>query len=963
MSFLLKRSFAEVLVVFAFLSTPPAMLGQALTFTTFAGPEGGGGFEDGTGSAARFRSASGVAVDGSGNVYVADTRNHTIRKITPSGAVTTLAGLAGNAGNADGTGSIARFDFPFGLATDSSGNVYVADEFNHTIRKISPAGEVTTLAGLAGAAGSADGIASAARFSLPSGVATDSRGNVYIADRRNNTIRKISPAGEVTTLAGLAGAAGSADGIGSAARFYNPIGVATDSGGNVYVADQVNNTIRKITPTGEVTTLAGFASFIGGAADGAGSAARFSQPWGVATDSGGNVYVGDTFNQKIRKITPDGQVTTLAGSQYYGSADGVGSAARFASPSQVATDSSGNIYVADQGNNKIRKITPAAEVTTLAGLAPSIGSTDDVRSAARFNNPWGVATDSSGNVYVSDMYNHTIRKITPVGVVSTLAGLVGVFGSADGDGSGARFNYPCGVATDISGNIYVADQGNHAVRKITPGGTVTTLAGLAGVSGSADGAGSAARFNVPIGIATDGGANPNVYVADTWNKTIRKISPAGEVTTLAGLAGADGSADGIGSAARFSSPSGVATDSSGYVYVADQASAIRKISPSGEVTTLAGLAGADGSADGVGSAARFHRPNAVATDSGGNVYVTDKANSTIRKISPSGEVTTLAGLVGTHGSEDGPGSAARFRDPSGVATDISGNVFIADSSNNKIRVGKAALADVATIDLTTGPVLATRQLDTSPRRATSWQWTVIRRPVDSTANLSSATVRNPTFTPDAPGLFTFRLTATDASASSVTSVDSTATVLAAPAGFSATAINTTAVSLAWTGVIGATGYEIFRSTGNTEYASLKTVNGSETTDIGLSPDTTYLYKVRALVSGASSAFSTIDVATTILFTDDPLTIGGIIRAAHITQLRKAVNAMRAAKGLGAASYTNSIASGTLIRRIDIADLRSALDEARAAIGLTAVTYTDATITASTTVMKTAHVQDLRDGVK
>ncbi len=654
------------------------------TFTTLASAVSIGS-ADGTGSAARFWSASGVATDSSGNVYVADTLNNTIRKITPAGVVTTLAGLAGSYGSADGTGSAARFRGPSGVAVDSAGNVYVADTGSHTIRQVTPAGVVTTLAGLAGITGSADGTGRAARFYYPYGVATDSSGNVYVADSGNNTIRKITPAGDVTTMAGLAGSFGSADGTGRAARFGNPYGVATDSSGNVYVADTYNYTIRKITPAGVVTTLAGLAA-ITGSDDGTGSAARFYFPWGVATDSSGNVYVADSSNSTIRKITPAGVVTTLAGeagNTGY-SADGTGSAARFSYPSGVATDSSGNVYVADRST--IRKITPAAVVTTLAGEAGNGGSADGTGSAAQFSAPYGVATDSSGNVYVADTFNSTIRKITPAGVVTTLAGLAGSNGSADGTGSAARFYRPWGVATDSSGNVFVAEFENSTIRKITPTGEVTTLAGLAGSGGSADGTGRAARFLFPIGVATD--SSGNVFVADSGNTTIRKITPAGVVTTLAGQAGSFGSADGTGSAARFHNPQGVATDSSGNVYVADSFNhTIRKITPAGVVTTLAGLAGSNGSADGTGTAARFYQPFGLATDSSGNVYVAESQNNTIRQITPAGVVTTLAGLAGSYGSADGTGSAARFYDPLGVATDSSGNVYVADAGNNTIRKG------------------------------------------------------------------------------------------------------------------------------------------------------------------------------------------------------------------------------------------------------------------------------------
>jgi sugar lactone lactonase YvrE len=331
----------------------------------------------------------------------------------PSVVVTTLAGTAGSTGSLDGTGAAARFDYPAGVAVDSSGNVYVADGNNSTIRKIAPDGAVTTLAGFAGEAGSTDDTGAAARFNQPNAVAVDSSGNVYVADAGNHTIRKITSAGAVTTLAGTVGETGSTDGSETAARFDSPYGVAVDSSGNLYVADYNNSTIRKINSEGVVTTLAGFAGDPG-STDGNGAAARFTGPTGVAVDAGGNVYVADITDSTIRKISPDGAVTTLAGkSGEPGSTDGTGAAARFSLPAGVAVDSSGNVYVADAMNSVIRKITSAGVVTTLAGKAGESGSTDGTGAAARFYAPYGIAVDSSGYVYVSEVANSTIRKITP----------------------------------------------------------------------------------------------------------------------------------------------------------------------------------------------------------------------------------------------------------------------------------------------------------------------------------------------------------------------------------------------------------------------------------------------------------------------------------------------------------------------------------------------------------------------
>ena len=320
------------------------------------------------------------------------------------GVVTTLAG-SGTAGFANGTGSSAQFNFPRGVAVDSSGTVYVADRINNRIRKITPAGVVTTLAG-SGTAGFANGTGTAAQFYYPSGVAVDSSNTVYVADTENNRIRKITPGGVVTTLAG-SGASGFANGTGTAAQFYSPIGVAVDSSGTVYVADYYNDRIRKITPAGVVTTLAGSTA---GFANGTGTAAQFNTPVGVAVDSSNTVYVGDRGNQRIRKITPGGVVTTLAGSGTAGFADGAASSAQFNYPFSVAVDSSGTVYVADGSNHRIRNITPAGFVTTLAGSGTA-GFADGAGSSALFSHPHGLAVDSFGTVYVGDYDNSRIRKI------------------------------------------------------------------------------------------------------------------------------------------------------------------------------------------------------------------------------------------------------------------------------------------------------------------------------------------------------------------------------------------------------------------------------------------------------------------------------------------------------------------------------------------------------------------------
>jgi len=679
---------------------PAQSTSQAYTFTTLVG--GGGYSTNVAGTAARLWMPMTVAVDNAGNVYVADQANHCISKVTPAGVVTILAGRPGSFGSANGMGGTARFNGPSCAALDNAGNVYVADTGNSTIRKVTPAGVVTTLAGLAGSSGSANGPGSTARFNEPYGLAVDIVGNVYVADTFNHTIRKMTPAGVVTTLAGSAGHSGNTDGTNASARFNGPNGLVVDSATNIYVADTFNHTIRKMTPVEAnwvVTTVAGEAGS-SGSADGKNSDARFDEPNGVALDSAGNLYVADFVNNTIRKMTPDGTnwvVTALTGlAGNFGSVDGTNSDARFNVPAGVAVDSAGNVYVADSANNLIREMTPAGTnwvVTTLTGFGGSYGSADGTGIAARFYGPSGVAADSVDNVYVADTLNNTIRKVTADGVVTTLAGLAGYGGSADGTGKDARFGNPSGVAVDNAGYIYVADAINSAIRRVTPGGIVTTLAGLPGASGGDDGTNSQARFVYPQGVAVDNAGN--LYVADTLGYTIRKVTPVGTnwvVTTLAGhfdqYTDNFGILNGVGTNAYFNLPASVAVDNKGNVYVADTLNhIIRKITPARVVTTLAGLAGVAGSADGTKTTARFNAPTGVAVDSAGNVFVADTYNNTIRKVTPAGVVTTVGGLAGNIGTANGTGSAARFSNPAGLALDSAGNLFVADFYFNTIRKG------------------------------------------------------------------------------------------------------------------------------------------------------------------------------------------------------------------------------------------------------------------------------------
>jgi sugar lactone lactonase YvrE len=659
-------------------SPPPSLAPPAAPeLVVLAGNFGGPGSRDAIRSDARFYSPFGVSVDALGRVYVTDGDNHTVRRIETDGRVVTIAGYRTANGYMDGSGAVAQFDRPSGIATAPDGSQYVVDSWNNRIRRVTPDGVVTTIAG--GAIGSADGPVATASFSFcalfppfppygtelgcsPSGIAADRAGTLYVADTYNNVIRTITPTGVVSTLAGAAGVPGIADGPAAQARFNWPSGVAVDGTGTVYVADTVNSTIRKISPSGEVTTLAGEPRTTG-TSDGQGSAARFTLPMAITVDTSGHLYVADSGNYTVRKISPSGVVSTLAGvAGLSGSGDGGGTATccpgRFAAIGSVALDAAGNLYVADRGNHTIRRVAPDGGVTTVAGLAQSSGHVDADGILARFSLPRGVAADDQGNVFVADAGNHAIRKVDLAGRVSTFAGRPGIPGSADGGPGDNRFHFPADVAIAGSGDLYVADSDNHVIRKITAAGVASTFAGSAGAPGSADGSGGTARFWRPTGIALDRAGN--VYVADSSNSSIRKITAGGIVTTLAGSSGVPGYADAAGSNARFNFPTALAVDDNGVVYVVDaNNNRIRRIAPDGVVTTFAGTGGT-GAQDGPASAATFgicairivpdpQSPQRVSicngrgitVDERGDVYVADTYNQSIRRISADGVVSTV----------------------------------------------------------------------------------------------------------------------------------------------------------------------------------------------------------------------------------------------------------------------------------------------------------------------------------
>jgi sugar lactone lactonase YvrE len=641
----------------------------------------------------------GAAVDAAGNVYVADPDLHVIRGIAPNGEVWTVAGLEGEPGSEDGLGSEARFNRPTGLALDpATGLLYVADAGNHAIRRVTltpQGGQVATFAGTPGQPGANDsaqpGSTAGASFRDPRGLVWGA-GSLYVADTGNCTIRQIQADGTVLTFCGVAGVAGNQ--AGAAVRNLpagsNPAGFALFDGpaglafydNSLYVADTNNNRIRVINGAGVAEPNPATAinpNGTAGSAEGAPGAAQFDHPRGVAAVGDGRLLVADTGNDSLRvvNLVAGNLVATLAGvSGDPGTAGGV--AARFDQLQGVAMSAdNAQVVVVDTGNSLVRTFRTAdnpPNVRTLSGAPPIRGDVDGPALDARMRRPRGMAVGADGRLVLADSGNHTLRVVRtdtrtpdhPVTTVATLAGQAGVPGFRDSAGGQPLFHGPSAVALAADGTVYVADTDNHAVRKVAPDGTVTTIAGD-GSPGAADSAAAGpggARFDRPMGIAL--AADGSLVVADTGNHTIRRIAPDGTVTTLAGAAGEPGSADGDGSAvARFDGPEAVAVDRTGRILVADTRNhLVRAIDPgSREVSTVAGQAGVGGAVDGTGTEAVLDLPAALALDKDGNIFVANRGSSTLCTIGTDNSVNHFLG------DPTVSGNSASLRNLAGTATE------------------------------------------------------------------------------------------------------------------------------------------------------------------------------------------------------------------------------------------------------------------------------------------------------
>ncbi len=682
----------------------PAACAQVYNFVTIAG--GGYSCANGTNQAARFWWPQALAVGDNGSLYVADSYNYTIRELRPVGSdwvSSTIAGWGGVPGDTDGTDSAVRFGFPAGVASDGAGNLFVADSGSNTIRRLQLIGTnwvSSTIAGCAGSKGTTDGTNGVARFNEPSAVVMDASGNLYVADSGNNRVRKITRAGTNWVTSSIT--------CTPSVWLPGVSGIAKDNAGNLFLALTDGDTVQKLTPDGTnwIPTMVAGSSGVPGSSDGTNSEARFNGPRGIAVDASGVLYVSDARNNSIRKIVQlgaDWVVSTISGiALNCGVSDGPSNVAQLCSPYGLAVGQSGAVFVADMSNSEIRKLTPVGndwELSTIAGRYVGPSSADGTNTEAGFFYPAGIAADARSSLYVADLNNHTIRMMSRLGtnwVTSTIAGLAGSSGNTDGTNQAVLFRVPYATTVDSAGCVFVADE--RTTRRLEQVGTnwvCRTIAGTALLTGTADGTNNAALFDNVNGIAAapDGG----IYVTEFEKNTIRKLTPVGAdwvTTTIAGVPGASAARDGTNRTALFNHPAGIAVDSNCDLFIADSGNhTIRCLTLTGTnwvSSTIAGTAGSAGGTDGTNSSARFRTPFAVALGSDGSIYVADRGNGTIRKLLRCGTnwvANTIGGVAGSRGGTDGAGCNARFASPSGIAIDTSGNIYIADFLNHAIRQG------------------------------------------------------------------------------------------------------------------------------------------------------------------------------------------------------------------------------------------------------------------------------------
>lgn len=695
---------------------------------------------------ASLNGPSGIYADSLGNVFLADTANYRIRKIDSTGTITTIAGNGVDGVSPENTPAVnASIGETYSVAEDSLGNVYFADSENYRIAKIDVHGNLTTLAGKIKSPGYSgdNGPATSAQLNYPLTVTVDPSNNVIIGDTFNYAVRMVNSAGIIKTIAGNGKPGYTGDGGPAAsALIQRPWTVSADLQGNILFVDYDNNVIRKIDTRGVITTVAGSGKVGLGTDNVLATTSALYYPFSVSTEAAGSFLIADFLNNTLRRVSTGGMISTIAGNGFKAVAPngGAASSAILVYPSKVTVEPSGNVLIADLENQLVERVTLSnGTIATIAGIGRAAYTGDNVPAiTAALSSPQGITTDHSGNIYISDTYNHRIRKIDATGTITTIAGVgQSAYLGDNGPALKAYLSVPQGLRFDPSGNLVFADSNNHAIRSISPQGIITTIAGTGTAGYNGDGiSATKAQLNIPTDVAFD--AAGNLFIADSANNRVRRVDVNHNITTVAGTGLFGFSGDGLATAVRLFTPTGVNFDNSGNLMIADRDNdRIRILTPSGQLKTIAGdgleRLNGDGS---LAITASLARPEGVVMDSAGNIFIADSRNDRIREIlGAPASFSTTAGPLTFNASSGGPVTSSQ---PLSIAGSVPGLVFTATPSVPWISLSSTAGSMPASISVSVDPSQLSAGASTGQITIVSPLAAVPSVTVTVVANISSA---------------------------------------------------------------------------------------------------------------------------------------------------------------------------------------------------------------------------------